>query len=285
MRKTASFILAVLIALTSPAVKASEKEGQTTKVKGNTTYVSKQYNLKDFDKLSINGMLDVEYIQKQGKPEVTLFTSSNLLDLIIVEVNNGRLETSIKKGYSITKAKYLTLRISSPTLNEIDVKGMASIDVIGKLQQDDLSVTVSGAADVEAEEIILNKNMAINVKGAADFNLANLSLGTLTMDVSGAGEIDIDNLKALEVNANVSGAGEMELSGTTQKARFTMSGAGEIDAEDLVASEVEASASGMGTVTCHAKDKIKAHRSGMGSVKYKGNPSDKDISRGVKAID
>lgn len=284
MRKTASFILAVLIVLTSPTVRASEKDGQTTNVKGNTTYVSKQYNLKDFDKLSINGMLDVEYTQKEGKPEVTLFTSSNLLDLIIVEVNNGRLEASIKKGYNITKAKYLTLRIASPTLNEIDVKGMADIQ-IGKLQQENLSVIVSGAAEVDAAEIILSKNMTINVKGAADFDMGKLSLETLAVDVSGAGEIGIDNLKAVEVSANISGAGEMDLSGTTQKARFIMSGAGKIGAEDLVASDVEAVASGMGAVTCQAKDKIIAHKSGMGSIKYKGNPRVKEIDRGVKAID
>jgi hypothetical protein len=42
---------------------------------------------------------------------------------------------------------------------------------------------------------------------------------------------------------------------------------------------VNASSSGSGDITCHAKNSIKARKTGSGSIGYKGNPSTVDIGK------
>jgi hypothetical protein len=88
---------------------------------------------------------------------------------------------------------------------------------------------------------------------------------------SGAHSVDLD-LDYDELSVDMSGVGNMALRGKTQKADLEMSGTGNIDAYDLTVQNAECGVSGLGSISCFVENDLFAKVSGLGSVKYKGEP-------------
>lgn len=88
---------------------------------------------------------------------------------------------------------------------------------------------------------------------------------------SGAHGVDLD-LDYEELSVQMSGIGSIELRGKTQKADLEMSGTGNIDAYDLTVQNAECGVSGLGSISCFVENDLYAKVSGLGSVKYKGEP-------------
>ena len=102
---------------------------------------------------------------------------------------------------------------------------------------------------------------------------------------SGAANIWMEKLDTDKIEILNSGVGEIRVSGITDDAKLVCSGVGSIDAEHLKALNVVANVSGVGSITCHASESIEGSVSGVGSLKYAGNPKHKDTHRsGVGSI-
>jgi Putative auto-transporter adhesin, head GIN domain len=93
----------------------------------------------------------------------------------------------------------------------------------------------------------------------------------LRVSQSGAHGVNLD-LDYEELSVDMSGVGNIELRGKTQKAIIEMSGTGIIDAYDLTIQNAECGVSGLGSITCFVENDLYAAVSGLGSVKYKGEP-------------
>ena len=115
--------------------------------------------------------------------------------------------------------------------------------------------------------------------GVASVEIDHLMTDELTVDNSGVGKIYFSGLKVHRLDADCSGVGGMELSGNADEAVYECSGVGGIDAGNLKAKSVTAEVSGVGGITCYASEKIDGEVSGVGSLKYGGNPSEKKLSR------
>jgi hypothetical protein len=88
---------------------------------------------------------------------------------------------------------------------------------------------------------------------------------------SGAHSLDLD-LEYGQILVEMSGVGSIYLRGKTQKADLEMSGTGNIDAYDLTVQDAECGVSGLGSIQCFVENDLYATVSGLGSVKYKGEP-------------
>jgi hypothetical protein len=88
---------------------------------------------------------------------------------------------------------------------------------------------------------------------------------------SGAHGMDLD-LDYGQISVDMSGVGSIYLRGKTQKADLEMSGTGSIDAYDLTTQDAECAVSGLGSIHCFVENDLYATVSGLGSVKYKGEP-------------
>lgn len=102
---------------------------------------------------------------------------------------------------------------------------------------------------------------------------------------SGAASIIMDSLDTDRLEIVNSGVGSINISGITDDVEIINSGVGSINAEKLKALNVKASVSGVGSITCYASERIEGRVSGVGSLKYAGNPKKKDNKRsGVGSI-
>jgi len=102
---------------------------------------------------------------------------------------------------------------------------------------------------------------------------------------SGASSIEMDSLDTDKIDIVNSGVGSITISGLADDVTLQNSGVGSINAENLKALNVKASVSGVGSISCFASEKIEGRVSGVGSLRYAGNPKQKDNKRsGVGSI-
>jgi hypothetical protein len=212
-------------------------------------YITKELNnVSNFSSISVLGSPDVEYRQSNGsKTTVSIYGSDNLVDLLEVSTVNGVLQVNIKKGVKILSGeRRLKVIASSPSLNQVNIKGSADVYLKGAIKGNDLNLNIAGSGDIEAE---------------------NLQYTNIFALVKGSGDIDLKNVKA------TTGSGDINIKGSAQKATLTVNGSGDISAEKLAATNVVATVAGSGDIVCYASRQLDARVSGSGDIKYKGSPS------------
>ncbi|CAN5240921.1 head GIN domain-containing protein [soil metagenome] len=120
--------------------------------------------------------------------------------------------------------------------------------------------------------ITYNKLKRINSGGAANIVSGNsLKSDHLQVKMSGAGLMDL-KIEATTLDLNLSGAGLINLSGTVENQNLHISGAGNLDAYRLKSKDCDINLSGIGGAQIFVEDNLNAHLSGVGGIRYKGNP-------------
>jgi len=97
------------------------------------------------------------------------------------------------------------------------------------------------------------------------------------VDASSGGRVSIE-VNADVIDADVSSGGVVDIEGSTSKLMISASSGGSFQGKELESKEVRARASSGGTAKVWATERIDASASSGGNVRYKGNPSHKDIS-------
>lgn len=180
---------------------------------------------------------DFHSVVVSGNYEVTLATGENayriegnrkLDDRIKVYIRDGVLNISTKE--KLRKGEDIKLFISAPRYHRI---------------------IVSGAVDMESEDV--------------------LQADELKLQISGAGDVDLE-VAAQKLEVGVSGAGDLELEGQAREANMSISGAGKIEADELELRAAKVAISGAGNAELNVSDRLEVAISGAGAVSYKGSP-------------
>ena len=87
---------------------------------------------------------------------------------------------------------------------------------------------------------------------------------------SGSGDIDVKYLDNLNFTATVTGAGDIELTGTCDKAEYTVTGSGDIDAEEFRVEYLNATVTGSGSIDCRCTETLNANVVGSGEIEIHG---------------
>jgi hypothetical protein len=100
---------------------------------------------------------------------------------------------------------------------------------------------------------------------------------------TGVGGIHLQ-LKANHVKGSLSGVGEITLMGETEILDLELTGTGKVDAYNLVAKDATVTSRGIGECIVNVTDTLKVHSSGIGNIKYKGNPKLESTQGGLGGI-
>lgn len=239
-------------------------------IKASKNFVTKDIRVDNFTNVNIAGSIDVTYTQKAGKPDVKVYTSDNIVDLLNIEVKGNTLNIGFKKGVNVSYDK-LEVKVSAEKLNGVSIAGSGDLEFANGLKTDALKLSVAGSGDIEGSDITCT-DLGVSIAGSGDINCSNISCGDLKTSIAGSGDLKLNNVKATSANASIAGSGTLILSGSAQEASYSIAGSGDLFAEGLQANRVSASISGSGDIKCHATDFLKVRTSGSGSVGYKGNP-------------
>lgn len=242
-----------------------------TEVKASNNYVTKQIKVKDFNQISVGGSLDVTYTQKAGKPTVEIYTSDNIVDLLDINVKDGKLNLGFKKNVKVSYNK-LEIRVTSEDLNTVNVAGSGDFDFTNGLKTDRLKLNVAGSGDITANNLQCSQGFSASVAGSGDITCNQLTATDLKISVAGSGDLKIENAQVTSANASVAGSGTVKISGNADNADYSVAGSGDLLTSDFKVQRISASVAGSGEIKCYAVDFLKARVSGSGSIGYKGDP-------------
>ena len=214
---------------------------------GNKTsiMITKDFEISDFETLNLEVIGEVIF-EQSASPYLSAEGNQNLVDELDVSQKNNRLSIKSKKDRSLFSDKgKLTLKIGSPSLNEIQQKGVGSLLIKGSFDAKSLSVIHTGVGSFTVDNCKLDQ-----------FNLESQAVGSsrvkgiaknVVLKSDGVGNIDCSDLKA-------------------EKAKIVSKGVGNLSV--YADQELDITVKGVGNVTYGGNPEVlKTDISGIGKVK------------------
>ena len=209
-----------------------------------------------FDANAIRGDGNVISVES-NLDEFTTLDASGIFKIFLLEGDNPHIRIETDENIH----EYINFEVRRNTLN-LSMKSnqiyrptrlhvYLTVSTIEKLD-------LSGATSLEADHTLVSPN--------------------LTISISGAGDLDLD-VETRDLRTTVSGAGNISLSGNTDTHEVKLSGAASMKCADLKTRSTIISLSGAGSADVYASEVLDASISGVGSIKYAGEPEKTNISK------
>jgi hypothetical protein len=173
------------------------------------------------DRLEINAPAEIDYVQAPGPAKLTIRGSKSALDRVKVE--GGRITLSPGRPFG----PELHITLSAPDVTRFELNGANRLNIKG-YKQDQLTLTASGAAEVEAQGE--TKTVKLDVSGHGDVDLTGLKTAGADIDISGAGAATVGPSEWARVD--ISGMGEVNLLTRPKRLNTNISGAGRVRQPD-----------------------------------------------------
>lgn len=116
----------------------------------------------------------------------------------------------------------------------------------------------------DLEKLVIQGGVSLETKGYVD-------LKDFYLHVEGGANVEM-NLKANKVKVNGEGGVKFEFDGVAGELDATISGAGYLDAIDLKTKNCDIRIEGVGAGSVYATESLNATISGVGKIRYKGDP-------------
>ena len=205
MKKNVILALVCMMVLASCNVDKLINIGNGLKIEPSGTIVKKEYKQKEFDKLVVDVVANVKFIQsKDGDFRVVLSCPDNYVELFKFEVSNRELAVEFTRDNVNIEAKNVDVTVYSPMLRRLDNSGVSSVE-IDKLVSDELAVENSGVGSLYLSGLTIG-HLEADCSGVGSIELNGMA-ERAELDCSGVGSIKGEGLKAKSVKAGVSGVG------------------------------------------------------------------------------
>ena len=216
--------------------------------------VQEDRNVKNFHKVVVEGGYDVHYLQG-NTVSVRLVGDKKEINRVLVSSDGATLKISRNKrtsGLFSFKDDDLDIYITSPDLTSVIVKGSGDFKSQGKIDSDNLSLTVLGSGDISLYNVICD-NLYAKMSGSGDVEIKQLRCSGAKYELVGSGDISVrqSNVRAKDISLKVSGefkgylkdcgkvkcnlvgSGDIRLSGTAVSWEQTKLGTGTINTTQL----------------------------------------------------
>jgi Putative auto-transporter adhesin, head GIN domain len=178
--------------------------------------------LQGFDAIDISLGGDLElFIGDTYQVEVS--TQANLLPYLKTEVSGGKL--SVYFEGNIHTNQPVKVKVTLPALTALQLSGSTTTVLRTPLRGTELSVGVSGSANVQLPDIQVSK-FSTSISGSGELTVGG-SVEFSEYNVSGSGDIQALGLQSKQVEASISGSGNVHCS-ATDRLKARVSGSGDI---------------------------------------------------------
>ncbi len=189
-------------------------------IKGNGEVIEETRQLDEFDKISVNGSIKVEY-SPGPRSECRLSAESNVLPRLQTSVEDKSLE--IRLNGNIFTDHTAQAVCTSPGLRAFNSKGTSHSSLSGIATRHlTLSVQGTGNIDVTGEA----EQVSASVQGTGNLRLDNLVVKQAELSIQGTGSIHAT--QAAEVSASIAGTGNIYISRNAMVGEQNLRGVGKI---------------------------------------------------------
>lgn len=204
-RKMKTNIIGIIVALVLAFAGAAGALAQNEQV-------SEVRKVDDFSSIRIKSVANVEFTQGD-KYSLRLEGKEKWVKLTTTEVKNGCLVIDFERGEkrSVKNINGLKLYITAPTLEEVELTGVGSLECKEPLKLDDFTLRINGVGSAE---------------------VADLACSRFTISLNGVGDAEV-NVDCDYLKARMGGVGSLELKGSADEADISRSGIGSVNTKRL----------------------------------------------------
>lgn len=213
-------IVSNLIALNRVSDKFFNLDLSFRGVKGSGNVAMERRDLGGFKAIEVGGVFHVE-VTAQKEFGVEIEADDNLLRHIKTEVRGGKL--SIEMDKKVSTKHTMTIRITAPDIDDLEVSGAASVTV-NDLKNTGINVGSSGASKIRITGE--TAKLIVDVSGATRVEADGLRAENAIVDASGASHVNVHVTGQLRADA--SGASKIVYSGSPANVEKKSSGASHI---------------------------------------------------------
>lgn len=221
MKKKTLKSFSLLLVLTSILFMASSCYRMSA-IEGNYDLVTEIRDINDFDEVSLEGFMDVEYIQSDYY-EVQVEAESNLIPYIETSVRNDKLRIKVYDNRNLRNNYRIVVRIYAPNIKEYSLSGSGDFNC-ENLVNESFELHISGSGDVALG--IDTYDLEMTVSGSGDAELWGIA-DKAKLAISGSGKIQAYDLEVKDCKAKISGSGNMYL-WVLDDLDITITGSGDI---------------------------------------------------------
>jgi hypothetical protein len=231
------------IAIVTPIITSCNFFSKNT-IHGNYHVVSKEIHIADYDEISVALRAHVVYQQfSDSTPYLQINTDDNLLDLLDIRVESGKLIIATKPDFVIRPTQF-TIYTNSRNLKKAHVSGSGDLYLRGEVNAENFDLNVAGSGTIHTDSLLCSE-IKVKVSGSGTAQLIGAAKDALYM-VSGSGDINAFEFLTQILECNVSGSGSINAY-PTEKLDAWVSGSGNIRYKGLP-EFVNTSVSGSGNI-------------------------------------
>lgn len=217
------------------------------RVRGSGNISKEQRTVSSFDRVEVEGAIDVYLMQGEMKP-VEIEGDDNLLSYVELEQTGDRLVIKNRSGFNLDPSGDLKVYLTVPAYESIEVSGACNIYSQAKITNNkNIKLGVSGAGDIKLDidapriEITSSgagkvnlkgetKDFSLDLSGASSVHCYDLLAENTKVEISGAGNAEV--YASVKLDAEVSGAGTIKYKGNAKDVSQHVSGAGSVSKTD-----------------------------------------------------
>lgn len=181
-------------------------------INGSGPVVTEQRTVSNFTAIDLLLKATVNYTESD-QFLVQISGQQNVLNEIITEVENSRLEIRLPWNTNLISYDAITINISAPAVSDFSVSGSGiifSADTLNVLNSD-FNISGSGKIDIAA---IQTNDIDARISGSGDLYIRSGSSTTSGTSISGSGNADISKVLSETVKTNTSGSGDTRVHAT-----------------------------------------------------------------------
>ena len=255
MKKHILIIAAAIISMTLNACTISvngEKLGGKT-IKGDGNIVTQNYNVTAFNEISTSLPATVNFTIS-NEYSCTVRVDENILEYLDIKVSGNDLVLKKQEKHKNTnlKATEFVIDVMAPSLEDINLAGSGTLNVLSPLEGGVLEANVAGSGDIVFNGTVSVQRIELNVAGSGDIVCNELIAGKLDTNIAGSGDIKVTRGTVTAAEASVAGSGDIVLT---------------CNIENL-----EANIAGSGDIKARVSGNLKYGIFGSGDIGYYGNP-------------
>jgi hypothetical protein len=161
--------------------------------------------MKSFTKIQLK--IDAKVIiTKDSVQSVRIEAQPNILKVLNTDVSGNTLNIDVDD--CITDYKTITIYISMPTLEGVEVNGSGSIEGRGTLSPDKIDLTINGSGTIT---LGLSANeVNSDIRGSGNINLSG-SARKFYVDIAGSGDVNAQDMPAESCDVDIKGSGDCKV--------------------------------------------------------------------------
>ncbi|UBM60293.1 DUF2807 domain-containing protein [Marinilongibacter aquaticus] len=165
------------------------------------------YDLESFEEIEVGHAMKVEIVQS-SRSRVRAKGVQRDIDDLRVRVSGSTLHIGYDQQFSNSNREELRLRIETPHVRALSVSGACNAGLVDFDNINDLSIDVSGAANLFLDSEI--ENLEADLSGASEVKLVK-DLRALKVEASGASSLDAKNIRIGRAYIDASGGSSLHL--------------------------------------------------------------------------